>query len=223
MLMTTKFQTNNPIIYVIDSDQNIRESFAILFRDHGYGVSCHESAVSFLRALPSNGGPNVSCALLEANLPDLSGIELQKLLIEQGHNIPIAFVTRYGEISTAVEAIKYGAFDFTQKPIQDDVLCKLVAEMLKKAKADRELSAEVKKMRALFKTLTSRELKILDLIAIGRYNREISTELEIAIKTVEQHRANIMEKLKVKRPAGLLQFIYKYEGAKNLSTATPKN
>jgi two-component system response regulator DctR len=221
--MTTKFQTNNPIIYVIDNDQNIRESFAMLFGDHGYGVSCHESADSFLRALPSNGGLNVSCALLEANLSDLSGIELQKLLIEQGHNIPIAFVTKYGDISTAVEAIKCGAFDFIQKPIQDDVLCKLVSEMLKKAKADRELSAEVKNIRALFKTLTSRELQILDLIVIGRFNREISAKLEIAIHTVEQHRANIMKKLKVKRPAGLLQFIYRHEGAKNLSTVTPKN
>lgn len=213
-MLTTQSHLKNSIIYVVENDKAARESLEFLLAEKGYNVSSHRSAECFLKALPLPNYQVLSCALLDVNLPDLSGIELQKKIIGTGVNIPISFISEFVEVSTAVQAMKQGAFDVLQKPIQDDILCKLIDEMLTKAKVDQELSTEANGMKALFKTLTSRELQILDLIVIGRCNREISADLEISIKTVEQHRANIMEKLKVKRPAGLLQFIYKYKGAK---------
>lgn len=210
-MLATEILQKRPVVYVIDNDEAIRESFSLLLGENGYAVSCHENAEGFLNSLDSSRHLSLSCALLDVNLSELSGIDLQKMLIDKGINLPLAFVTDHSEVATAVEALKQGAFDYIQKPIQKDAICNLVAEMLSKADLDRQKFVEANAMKALFKTLTSREMQILELVVAGRSNKLIGLELNISIKTVEQHRSNIMEKLKVKRPSGLLHLVYKYQ------------
>ena len=210
-MLATEILKNKSVVYVIDNDQAIRESFSLLLGENGYAVSCHENAESFLNSLGTTKLPSLSCALLDVNLSNLSGIDLQRMLIDKGINLPLAFVTGSSEVATAVEALKQGAFDYIQQPIQKDILCNLVAEMLSKAHLDRQKFVEANTIKALFKTLTSREMQILELVVAGRSNKQIGLELKISIKTVEQHRSNIMEKLQVKRPPGLLHLVFKYQ------------
>jgi FixJ family two-component response regulator len=201
-MLTTKTLQNTSVVYVIDNDKTIRESFSLLLGENGYVVSCHENAECFLNSLGVTKQPSLSCAILDVNLSNLSGIDLQRMLIDKGISLPLAFVTGHSEVSTAVEALK---------PIEKDALCNLVAELLSKAHLDRQKFTEANAMKALFSTLTTREIQILELVVAGKSNKIIGLELNISIKTVEQHRSNIMEKLKVKRPSGLLHLVYKYQ------------
>lgn len=210
-MLTTETLQNKSVVYVIDNDKTIRESFSLLLSENGYVVSCHENAECFLNSLGATKQPSLSCAILDVNLSNLSGIDLQRMLIDKGISLPLAFVTGHSEVSTAVEALKQGAYDYLQKPIEKDALCNLVAELLSKAHLDRQKFTEANAMKALFSTLTTREIQILELVVAGKSNKIIGLELNISIKTVEQHRSNIMEKLKVKRPSGLLHLVYKYQ------------
>ena len=210
-MFSTQSLQKNSVIYVVDNDQVIRESFAHLLGKNGYNVSCYENAECFLKSLSSHRKQVLSCALLDVNLNDISGIELQQKLKEKDIKLPIAFVTDHSEIAIAVEAIKKGAYDYIQKPIKDDDLFSLVNQMLSKAQKDTEKTSEIDSIRSLFKTLTSREQQILDLIVGGYTNKGISLELGISIKTVEQHRSNIMEKLQVKGRAKLMHLVYKHQ------------
>lgn len=214
MLLTTNAINKGAVVHVIDSDKSVRDSYALLLSAYDYIVYCHDSAEEFLRTLAANNLRNLGCILLDLKLAGLSGLELQRILIDRGLKVPMSFVAGIAEVSQAVEAIKLGAFDFLQKPIQDDALCKLVAQMLTKAQQDLDKLNQELELSALFKTLSSRESEILDHIVAGKSNRQIGEELYISIKTVEQHRANIMEKLKVKRPANLLNLIFKFKGIK---------
>lgn len=214
MLRTTNAINKGAVVHVIDNDETVRDSYALLLSAYDYIVYCHESAEGFLRTLAANNMRNLGCILLDLKLAGLSGLELQRILIDQGFKVPISFVTGFAEVSQAVEAIKLGAFDFLQKPVQNEELCNLVAQMLTKAQQDLDKLNQESELSALFKTLTSRENEILDHIIAGKSNRQIGEELNISIKTVEQHRANIMDKLKVKRPANLLNLIFKFKGTK---------
>lgn len=210
-MLSTETLQNRSVVYIIDNDEKIRDSLSLLLTKNGYNVSCYDNAQSFLNFLGAARQLPLSCALLDVNLGELSGIDLQKSLIDKGINLPLTFVTDNCEVATAVEALKQGAFDYIQKPVQGDIVCNQVAEMLLKAYMDREEDKAFNTMRSLFKTLTARELQILECITEGRTNKQIGLDLDISIKTVEQHRSNIMEKLMVKRPAGLLNLIHKYQ------------
>ena len=214
MLLTTNATNKGAVVHVIDNDETVRDSYALLLSAYDYIVYCHESAEGFLRTLAANNMRNLGCILLDLKLAGLSGLELQRILIDQGFKVPISFVAGFAEVSQAVEAIKLGAFDFLQKPIQNEELCNLVAQMLTKAQQDLDKLNQESELSALFQTLTSRENEILDHIIAGKSNRQIGEKLNISIKTVEQHRANIMDKLKVKRPANLLNLIFKFKGTK---------
>jgi len=208
------FPVKSGVVYVVDDDEAIRDSLALLLNANGFRVSCHESAERFLHALSSSDQQSISCALLDIHLGGMSGIELQDTLLAMNLSIPVAFITGYGEITSAVNAFKKGAVDFIQKPIKEDLLCTLVSTMLSKAHLDQEQRIELGKINEKFKLLTSREVQVLGRIVAGRINKQIGTDLDISVKTVEAHRANIMEKLEVNRPANLLQVALKYQEAK---------
>lgn len=202
------------VVYVVDDDEAIRDSLALLLNANGFRVSCHESAERFLQALNSSDQHSLSCALLDIHLGGMSGMELQDALLAMNLNIPLAFITGHGEITSAVNAFKKGALDFIQKPVKEDLLCTLVRAMLSKAHLDREQRIELDKINEKFKLLTSREVQVLERIVAGRINKQIGADLDISVKTVEAHRANIMDKLEVNRPAQLLQIALKYQEAK---------
>lgn len=202
------------VVYVVDDDEAIRDSLALLLNASGFRVSCHESAERFLHALSSSDQQSISCALLDVHLGGMSGIELQDALLAMNLSIPVAFITGYGEITSVVNAFKKGAVDFIQKPIKEDLLCTLVSTMLSKAHLEQEQRIELGKINQKFKLLTLREEQVLERIVAGRINKQIGTDLDISVKTVEAHRANIMDKLEVNRPAKLLQIALKYQEAK---------
>lgn len=202
------------VVYVIDDDEAIRDSLALLLNAYGFRVSPHESAERFLQSLDASDHQSLGCALVDIHLGGMSGIELQETLLNMGLNIPIAFITGHGEITTAVNALKKGAFDFIQKPVDEEKLCGLINEMLSKAYLSKEQSTELKEIKERFRLLTQREVDVLDRIVAGRINKEVGLDLGISIKTVEAHRANLMEKLKVNRAAKLLQLTLRYREAK---------
>ena len=210
----TKPSIQSGVVYVIDDDEAIRDSLALLLNAYGFRVSPHESAERFLQSLAASDQQTLGCALVDIHLGGMSGIELQETLLNMGLNIPIAFITGHGEITTAVNALKKGAFDFIQKPINEEILIGLINEMLSKAYLSKEQSTELKEIKERFRLLTQREVDVLDRIVAGRINKEVGLDLGISIKTVEAHRANLMEKLKVNRAAKLLQLTLRYREAK---------
>jgi FixJ family two-component response regulator len=201
------------VVYVVDDDEAMRDSLSWLLQSNGYKVSCHESGERFLQALASTDSSTIACALLDIRMPNMSGIELHKVLLDKGFNFPIAFITGHGEISLAVDAIKRGAIDFIQKPFKEGTLFTLIDKMLSLAHQQMQEAKDLHEIKMKFKTLTPREEDVLERIAIGRTNKEIGTDLDISVKTVEAHRANIMDKLEAKRPAKLLQLTIKYQDA----------
>ena len=202
------------VVYVVDDDEAARESLSWLLESNGFKTSCHENAERFLQALSSCDDQSICCALLDINLGGMSGLELHQELLSLGQKMPVAFITGYGEISTAVNALKNGAIDFIQKPINEEILNSLINAMLSKAYLSKEQSTELKEIKERFRLLTQREVDVLDRIVAGRINKEVGMDLGISIKTVEAHRANLMEKLKVNRAAKLLQLTLRYREAK---------
>lgn len=206
--------TRTGVVYVIDDDEAVRDSLALLLKANGLKVSPHESAERFLTSLESTDLQAPSCALIDIHLGGISGIELQEKLLDLNINIPIAFITGHGDVTTAVHTLKKGACDFIQKPVKENALCDLISQMLSKAHSIKEQTTTLEQMNERFKLLTPRELDVLDRIVAGRINKQVGADLGISIKTVEAHRANIMEKLKVNRAANLVQVALKYQAAK---------
>ena len=206
--------TRTGVVYVIDDDEAVRDSLALLLKANGLKVSPHESAERFLTSLESTDLQAPSCALIDIHLGGISGIELQEKLLDLNINIPIAFITGHGDVTTAVRTLKKGACDFIQKPVKENALCDLISQMLSKAHLIQEQTTTLEQMNERFKLLTPRELDVLDRIVAGRINKQVGADLGISIKTVEAHRANIMEKLKVNRAANLVQVALKYQAAK---------
>ena len=199
------------VVYVVDDDEAMRDSMSWLLEGNGFKVSCHESAERFLQALASSDASTAACAIFDIRLPGMSGIELQQKLAAQGHQIPIAFVTGHGEVKLAVQAIKQGAADFLEKPFKEDQICSLVKNMLSKAYLEQKQNLEVKAAQSKLKTLTKREKEVLECLVKGCTNRQVGETLNISLKTVEAHRANVMDKLGVNRAASLLKLAISHQ------------
>jgi FixJ family two-component response regulator len=138
-------------------------------------------------------------------MPGMSGLELQERLISENLPMPISFITGHGDVSMAVATMKKGAVDFIEKPFKENELCTLVEKMLAKARTDYSQANQRKTTQGLLGKLTGRERQVLERIVAGRLNKQIADDLGISIKTVEAHRANIMEKLNVNTVADLLR------------------
>ena len=199
------------VVYVVDDDEAMRDSMSWLLEGNGFKVSCHESAERFLQALANTDASTAACAIFDVRLPGMSGIELQQKLAAQGHQIPIAFVTGHGEVKLAVQAIKQGAADFLEKPFKEDQICSLVENMLSKAYLEQKQNLEMHAAQTKLKTLTKREKEVLECLVKGCTNRQVGETLNISLKTVEAHRANVMDKLGVNRAASLLKLAISHQ------------
>ncbi len=189
-------------VYVVDDDEAVRDSLQWLLEGQDYRVRCFESAESFLSRYDPR---EVACLIADIRMNGMSGMELQDRLIERQSPLPIVFITGHGDIPMAVESMKKGALDFIQKPFNETQLIELVERMLETA---RELFSEYQQAAnrdALLGKLTTRESQVLERIVAGRLNTQIADDLGIRIKTVEAHRANIMEKLGANTVADLLK------------------
>ena len=189
-------------VYVVDDDEAVRDSLQWLLEGKDYRVKCFDSAESFLSRFDPR---EVACVICDIRMDGMNGLELQDRLIERKSPLPIVFVTGHGDVPMAVSTMKKGAMDFIEKPFDEAELRKLVERMLDKARSE---STSVQQQRAAAERLgklTAREHQVLERIIAGRLNKQIADDLGISIKTVEAHRANIMEKLNVNTVADLLR------------------
>lgn len=181
-----------PITHIVDDDEAIRDSLRLLLKASGLLVETHDSAHSLLDnvdlSLPG-------CLVVDVRMPNMSGLELQQHLNEQQHDIPLIIITGHGDISMAVQAMKAGACDFFEKPVDNDRLINRINECLDvDAKLHKEEESQ-NRANELLARLSKREKEIMDLLVKGKLNKVIAAELDISTRTVEAHRANIMEKL----------------------------
>ena len=189
-------------VYVVDDDEAVRDSLQWLLEGKDYRVRCFESAEAFLARFDPR---EVACLIADIRMDGMTGLELQDRLIERQSPLPIVFITGHGDVPMAVETMKKGALDFIQKPFNEEHLLPLVERMLDKARESFAVQQEVANREALIAKLTTREAQVLERIVAGRLNKQIADDLGISIKTVEAHRANIMEKLNAATVADLLK------------------
>ena len=189
-------------VYVVDDDEAVRDSLQWLLEGKGYHVRCFESAESFLSRYDAR---EVACLIVDIRMGGMTGLELQSRLLESHSPLPIMFITGHGDVPMAVDTMKKGAMDFIQKPFKEDQLVTLVERMLDQAKKSFAEHQSTASRGVLMARLTQREAQVLERIVAGRLNKQIAADLAISIKTVEAHRANIMEKLNVNTVAGLLK------------------
>jgi FixJ family two-component response regulator len=189
-------------VYVVDDDEAVRDSLQWLLEGKDYRVRCYESAEAFLSRYDPR---EVACLIADIRMGGMNGMELQARLIERQSPLPIMFITGHGDVPMAVESMKNGAMDFIQKPFQEVQLLYLVEHMLERARDAFISSQQSASREALLAKLTGRESQVLERIVAGRLNKQIADDLGISIKTVEAHRANIMEKLSANTVADLLK------------------
>jgi FixJ family two-component response regulator len=198
-------------VYVVDDDEGVRDSLQWLLEGKDYRVRCYDSAENFLSRYDPR---EVACLIVDIRMVGMTGLELQDRLVERKSPLPIVFITGHGDVPMAVDTMKKGAMDFIQKPFQEDALVSLVERMLDQAKEAFSEHQHSASRDALLAKLTSREAQVLERIVAGRLNKQIADDLGISIKTVEAHRANIMEKLNANTVADLLKIA--------LGSSTPK-
>jgi FixJ family two-component response regulator len=186
----------------VDDDEAVRDSLQWLLEGNGYRVRCYESAETFLARYDPT---QLACLIADIRMEAMSGIELHDKLIEKKSPLPIVFITGHGDVPMAVESMKRGALDFIQKPFDDKVILAIVKKMLEQAEFNFSSKRENASNEALVSKLTVRETQVLERIVAGRLNKQIADDLNISIKTVEAHRANIMHKLKAHTVADLLK------------------
>lgn len=189
-------------IYVVDDDEGVRDSLQWLLEGKDYRVRCFDSAETFLSRYDIR---EIACLIVDIRMGGMSGLELQDKLIERKSPLPIVFITGHGDVPMAVNTMKKGAMDFIQKPFEEPALVSLVERMLKQAHESFNDQLQSANRDALLAKLTSREVQVLERIVAGRLNKQIADDLSISIKTVEAHRANIMEKLNANTVADLLK------------------
>ncbi|MCQ8897136.1 response regulator [Limnobacter humi] len=189
-------------VFIVDDDEAVRDSLQWLIETEGYQVRCFEDPEQFLQQLQ---WPQISVLLLDIRMPKLSGLEVQKILNDRGIPIPTVFITGHGDVTLAVETMKNGAADFLEKPFDEAKIKSLIHQHMAKAKEVAENARLDEHINRLYSKLTARELQVLERIVSGRLNKQIADDLNISIKTVEAHRANIMDKLQVTTVADLLK------------------
>ncbi len=189
-------------IYIVDDDEAVRDSLRWLLEANGYAVRSFAGAEEFLAAYDPE---QIGVLIADIRMPGMSGLELQETLIARKAPLPIVFITGHGDVPMAVSTMKKGAVDFLEKPFNEADLRALVAGMLEQARERvREAHAQ-RDQQAVLGRLTAREQQVLERIVAGRLNKQIAGDLNISIKTVEAHRANIMEKLEVTTVADLMK------------------
>ena len=200
--MPTPGVNRRPTVFVVDDDESTRELFRWLLSTHGIPVEVFRCAHDFLLALRVD---QPGCVLLDLRMPDMSGLELQQHLARRGVDIPIVFVTAEGNVSQAVAAVKAGAVDFIEKPFDYNRVLSLVRDCLARNAEQRRQLSKREGVACRLASLTRREREVLERVMAGKPNRVIAEDLVISVKTVEVHRAHIMEKLEVKSVAALVQ------------------
>jgi FixJ family two-component response regulator len=193
-------------VYLVDDNDAFRDSTRWLLEGEGFAVDVFPSAAAFLaRYRPGSADTGPQLLVLDVRMPEMSGVQLQDELIKRGASLPIVFITAHGDVPLAVQAMRKGALNFIEKPFADEVLIDAVRNGLQRAAQDQKRDAAGAEAQARVNSLTPRERQVLDLVIEGRLNKTIADTLGISIKTVELHRAHMMEKMGAQSLAHLVQ------------------
>jgi two-component system, LuxR family, response regulator FixJ len=197
-------KSDKPLVMVVDDDTGVRNAMRSLLKSVGLDAMLFPSAQEFLDKYDAS---QPGCLLLDIRMPGMSGLELQQQLNMRGAVIPVIFMTGHGDIPMAVEAMQHGAFDFLQKPFRDqDLLDRIQRAVIKDGELRKSLG-EHNRIRERLASLTPREREVLDLMVKGMQNKAVAQELGVSPRTVEIHRARVMEKMSVQSVAELVHMM----------------
>ena len=196
---------SDPIVFVVDDDDAVRDSLRLLLESSGFKTATFGSASEFLEHVAA--GHEGACLLLDVRMPDMDGLALQHRLAEQQVKIPVIIMTGHGDVPIAVKAMKEGAVDFIEKPFSDQVMLDSVQHALAIGMAARRQEQDAAAARERLQQLTPREREVLEEMVAGNPNKLIAYELQISPRTVEIHRARVMEKMQAQSLAQLVRMM----------------
>lgn len=195
---------NEPKVHLVDDDEAVRDALAWLLKSRALPFAAYDSAESFL----SNWTPETcGCIVLDMRMSGMSGFDCFDELAKLGSTLPVIFLTGHGDVPLAVATLKKGAFDFFEKPFDDNELVTRINEALTLDASQRAANATVDSVRARLSKLTARERQIMELVLAGKFNKVIADELNISMRTVEVHRANVFDKMQVKTAVELANLL----------------
>jgi FixJ family two-component response regulator len=198
---TTVIAHDAPVVFVVDDDVSVRESLELLILSAGWRPVIFASAEDFLASSRIDGP---SCLVLDVTLPNLSGLDLQKRVVDRS-DMPIIFITGYGDVPMTVQAMKAGAAEFITKPFADEVLRQAIRQAIERSHAKLAQEAELRELRNYHSSLTPREQEIMALVVSGLLNKQIAARLGISEITVKAHRGRVMRKMRVDSLASLVR------------------
>jgi two-component system response regulator FixJ len=194
--------TMHALIYVVDDEESVRTSLATLLEIHGFAARAFDSGESFLGSVdPATAG----CALVDVKMPGMDGIRLLERMMESGIRLPVIMMTGFGEVAIAVKAMKAGAADFLEKPLNEGELLAILNRTLSQSQASMHLGEQRAQGQARLARLTERERDVFSCLAMGKTNKAIARDLDISPRTVEIHRARVMEKLEASSLSELIR------------------
>jgi FixJ family two-component response regulator len=193
-----------PTVFVVDDDEAVRSSLRLLLKSVGRSVVDYSSAAEFMAAYAFE---RPGCVVLDVRMPGMSGLELQDQLNERGAIVPVIFISGHADIPMAVEAVRHGAFDFLQKPFRDQDLLDRVQAAIERDAANRKQLRELEALRRRLDSLTEREREVLELVTQGRANKVMAGDLGVSQRTIEIHRARVMEKMEASSLAQLVRMM----------------
>jgi FixJ family two-component response regulator len=196
--------SNNSTVFVVDDDPGVGESLAWLIRSVGLKAEVHDSPSSFLESYKDS---SPGCLVVDVRMPNKSGLALLKGLRNGGASLPVILISGHGNVAMAVEALKSGAFDFIEKPFSGDLLLDRIQKAVQQDREAHQVRAEHEETAARLATLTPRERGVLELVVAGLVNKEIAAKLALSPRTVEAHRAHIMEKMGARTVADLVRMV----------------
>jgi two-component system response regulator FixJ len=197
-----------PIVFIVDDDEAVRNSLRLLVKSVGLTATALASAQEFLASYdPLQPG----CLVLDVRMPGMSGLELQQRLNLRGAVIPVIFITGHGDVPMAVAAMQQGAFDFLQKPFRDQDLMDRIQRALEKDRGNRAELGARSRIREQHETLTPREREVLALVTSGKANKVMAADLGLSQRTIEIHRARVMEKMGASSLAQLVRMVMDLE------------
>lgn len=197
-----EMKKGNPIVYVVDDDEGMRRALVTLLATIDYQAAPFARPADFLQ---QHDSAQPGCLVLDIRMPEMSGLEVQQQLNKMGSMIPVIFITGHGDVPMAVQAMKEGAFDFIQKPFRDQDLLDRINQALHQDAENRKSVLQRAELQHKFESLTPREKQVMEFIVDGQANKVIAIDLGLSERTVEIHRANVMEKMTARSVAHLVK------------------